>query len=137
MKPSPERASVELEIPFHDVDSMQIVWHGHYYKYLEQARTALLRSLGFEGFARAELPYSWVVIESQCRHIHPLRFGDRIRVDAWLVDVIYRVHIAYEIESLTAGKRAARAHTMLATLDANGALLLNTPQPLLALLTKQ
>ena len=26
--------SVELEVPFHDVDSLHIVWHGHYYKSL-------------------------------------------------------------------------------------------------------
>ena len=36
--------SVEIEVPFHDVDALRIVWHGHYYKYLELARTQLLRS---------------------------------------------------------------------------------------------
>ena len=35
--------SVELEVPLHDVDVLGIVWHGHYYKYLEAARTALLQ----------------------------------------------------------------------------------------------
>ena len=25
-------------MPFHDVDALHVVWHGHYYKYLELAR---------------------------------------------------------------------------------------------------
>ena len=37
---------VDLEVPFHDVDVLQIVWHGHYYKYMELGRTALLRARG-------------------------------------------------------------------------------------------
>ena len=34
---------VELEVPFHHVDALGVVWHGHYLEYLEPARTALLR----------------------------------------------------------------------------------------------
>ena len=36
-------ASVEIEIPFHDCDPMQVVWHGNYARYLEVARCELLR----------------------------------------------------------------------------------------------
>ena len=39
--------SVEIEIPFHDVDMMEVAWHGHYVKYFEIARCALLDQ--FEG----------------------------------------------------------------------------------------
>ena len=39
-------AEVEIEIPFHDVDSMKIVWHGNYAKYFEIARCALFESIG-------------------------------------------------------------------------------------------
>ena len=33
---------VEMQVPFFDVDMLEIVWHGHYVKYLEVARCALL-----------------------------------------------------------------------------------------------
>ena len=39
--------SIELSIPFHDVDSMQVVWHGNYFRYFENAREALLKKLAF------------------------------------------------------------------------------------------
>ena len=31
-------AEVELEVEFHDVDAMEVAWHGHYVKYFERAR---------------------------------------------------------------------------------------------------
>ena len=30
----------DVTVPFFDVDSMNVVWHGHYVKYLEIARCA-------------------------------------------------------------------------------------------------
>lgn len=35
-------AEVEMTVPFHDVDMMEVAWHGHYVKYFELARCALL-----------------------------------------------------------------------------------------------
>ena len=29
----------EIKIPFHDLDSGNVVWHGRYFKYFESART--------------------------------------------------------------------------------------------------
>jgi acyl-CoA thioester hydrolase len=124
---------VELEVPFHDVDVLGVVWHGHYYKYLEIARTALLRELGLDG-RTTRLPYTWVVIESQCRHARPLRFGDRFVVECWLEDIDHRVNVAYELRIVASGERCARARTVLATLDDSGELLLNTPEAVLRLL---
>ena len=40
--------SVELDVPFRHVDLLGVVWHGHYYKYMEEARTPLLRACGVE-----------------------------------------------------------------------------------------
>lgn len=32
------QAEIELQVPFFDVDMMEVVWHGHYVKYFEEAR---------------------------------------------------------------------------------------------------
>ena len=122
---------IELEVPFHDVDALRIVWHGHYYKYLELARTALMRSRALDAHHFSELGFGLVMMETRCRHTAPLRYGDRFRVRAWFQDVEHRIHIAYEIQNLTTGKRAARARTVLVTTDAGGGLLLVTPSSVL------
>jgi len=44
MDPTRLWAEVELTVEFFDVDSMQVVWHGNYLKYMERARCALRRA---------------------------------------------------------------------------------------------
>jgi acyl-CoA thioester hydrolase len=119
--------SVELEVPFRHVDVMGIVWHGHYFAYMEEARTRLLRACGLDGKEWVDSRYALFVIESKCRHVSPLHYGDRIRATAWLKDVKRRIHIAYEITNVTRGRRSARGHTILATTDRDRGLLLETP----------
>lgn len=119
--------SVELEVPFHDVDMLHIVWHGHYYKYFEVARTALLRKYQLDGLRLLETGYGFVVIESKCRHSHPLRYGERFRVAAALKDIDYRLHIAFDVHSIEHDRRVAYGHTTLATVDHQGQLSLRTP----------
>lgn len=118
-------------MPFHDVDALRVVWHGHYYKYLELARTRLLRSRRLDVADLLELGVAFVMIESGCRYAAPLRYGDRVRVSAWFRDVKHRLFIAYEASNLTSGRRVARGHTVLATTDCEGRMLLRTPPSVL------
>src|SRR4029453_6655862 len=119
--------SIEFEVAFHDGDSVGIVWHGHYYKYLELARTALLRARNLDASDLIALGFGMVRIESRCRHVAPLRYGDRARVVAWFRDVSHRICIDYEIRKVGCGSRVARAQTVLATVTLDGRLLLCTP----------
>lgn len=118
---------VELEVPFHDVDPLGVVWHGHYYKYLEIARCRLLGGLDLDGDELIETGYRFYVIESRCRYAYPLRFRDRVEVVAWIREHENRIVVAYEVHNRTAERRAARAHTILAVTDAAGTLQMETP----------
>jgi len=122
-----KETSVELEVPFRHIDMMGVVWHGHYYAYMEEARTALLRKCDLDAGDLIGARYVFFVIESKCRHAFPLHYGDRMRVTAWIRDVERRIHIAYEIRNLTHDRRSARGHTILATTDLSKNLLLETP----------
>ncbi|MCA9688134.1 MAG: acyl-CoA thioesterase [Myxococcales bacterium] len=122
---------VEFEVPFHDVDALRIVWHGHYYKYLELGRTALMRSRGLDVPEIADAGFLQMVIDTRCRHTFPLRYGERARVSAWFVDLSPRIVIDYRIRNLTQGRCSARARTTLITTDVHGRLLLETPDVLL------
>lgn len=123
----PGAISVELQVPFHDVDPLHVVWHGHYYKYLEVARTELMRAHQLDVADMIALGHRFYVIETHCRYVSPLRYGDRFVVEAWYGDVNNRVLVSYEITNLTLRRRAARARTVLVTTDADGRLLLETP----------
>jgi len=123
---------VELEVPFHDVDPLNVVWHGHYYKYFEIARTRLMRSVGLEAGQLIGGRHWLMVSESKCRHGFPLRYGERFEVAAWFRDVHKRLCIAYEITNLEHGRRSARGHTILVWTDLEGRLLLETPRAIVA-----
>lgn len=120
--------SVQLEVPFRHVDMLGIVWHGHYLEYMEEARTALLRACDLDAGDLIGTRYGLVVIETKCRYTYPLHYRDAVRVDAWVRDAQHRVYIGYEITNLTHQRRAARAHTILATTDLDRRLLLETPR---------
>lgn len=125
---------VDLEVPFHDVDPLLVAWHGHYYKYLEIARTALQRAHRLDAPDLRELGFAWFVIETRTRHVQALRYGERFRVYAWFVEDDPRISIAYEIRSLqgldgqATGHRVARARTVLVSTSPKGELLFATPE---------
>jgi acyl-CoA thioester hydrolase len=133
VKPSRLReVTIDLEVPFHDIDGLGIVWHGHYYKYLELARTRLLRSVGLDAGDIIGPRFRFVIVESHCRYTSALRYGDQVRVAAWFGDIRHRLRIVYDVTNLATGRRAARAHTVLATTDPDGRLLLETPHGIVA-----
>ena len=127
MRPRLHETHIEHEVPFHDVDITRRVWHGHYYKYLELARTALFRACGLEDDALIPKRFMLYVVETRCRYTFPLRYGERMRVSAWFREVERRLSVAYEITNLSQGRRAARALTVLATVSLEGRLLMETP----------
>ncbi len=127
MRPPDHAISIDLEVPFHDVDAMKIVWHGHYLKYVELARTALLRSRGLDVDSVVAGGYAMMVTESRCRHSYPLRYGDKFRVIAWCAETHNRIRIKYEIRNLTENRRSARGHTVLVTTDLDGNMQYETP----------
>ena len=58
-------AEALIEVPFHDVDVMDVAWHGHYVKYLELARCALLRQIDYDYPQMRDSGYAWPVVEKK------------------------------------------------------------------------
>ncbi|HEY9272424.1 MULTISPECIES: acyl-CoA thioesterase [Achromobacter] len=102
-------AEVEIRVPFFDVDSLHVVWHGHYVKYLEQARCELLDRLGHNYDAMRASGYAWPVIDLHLRYAQPAQFGQRLLVRAELVEWEHRLKINYLILDAASGRRLTRA----------------------------
>jgi acyl-CoA thioester hydrolase len=103
---------IDIEVPFHDVDMMEVVWHGHYTKYLEVARCVLLDSFDYNYTQMLATGYAWPVIDMQLRYIKGARFGQKIRVKASLVEWENRLKINYLITDANTGERLTRAYTI-------------------------
>lgn len=106
------QSEVEVLVPFFDVDSMDIVWHGHYVKYLEVARCALLERIGHNYQQMRDAGYGWPIIDLQLRYVRPARFNQRISVRADLVEWENRLKINYLIRNVETGERLTRASSV-------------------------
>jgi len=123
------RAEIEVRVPFYDVDSMCVVWHGHYVKYLEAARCALLDQLGHNYDAMRASGYVWPVIDVRLRYVQPARFGQRLTVRAELVEWQHRLKVHYLIVDADSGARLTRASTeQVAVCLANHEMQWQSPQ---------
>lgn len=89
---------VLMQVPFHDLDPMQIVWHGNYLKYFDTARESLFRSLGVDlyDFFR-ETGYLFPVIRSTVKYIEPLRYHDTFTCSATLMEITHKLVVDFEI----------------------------------------
>ncbi|AUF94469.1 acyl-CoA thioesterase [Pseudomonas sp. 02C 26] len=122
----------EVLVPFFDVDSMHVVWHGHYVKYLEVARCALLDQLGHNYVQMQASGYAWPVIDLQLRYIRGATFGQRLTVRASLVEWENRLKIHYLISDAETGERMTRASTVqVAVHIGSGEMQLASPQVML------
>lgn len=110
-------ATVEVEVPFHDVDLLGIVWHGHYIKYFEIARCALFDQVDYGYERMGESGYSWPVIDVRVRYPQPAKFGDLLLVEAKISEWENRLKVDYEITNKNTGQRLTKGYTIQVAID--------------------
>ena len=103
--------SIEKQVPFYDVDSLQIVWHGHYAKYFEEARCALLEKIGCTYEDMKEWGFFFPVIDLSVRYIKPLSFKQKIRVNAVIKEWQNKLVIQYLITDSKSDERLTKGST--------------------------
>ncbi len=122
-------AEVDITVPFHDVDMMEITWHGHYVKYLEIARCALLDNINYNYAQMRDSGYAWPIIDMRLRYPAPSRFGQIITVKAKIKEWENRLKIDYEIRDKDSGQRLTRGYTVQVAVDIESKeMLLESPK---------
>jgi acyl-CoA thioester hydrolase len=111
-------ASVDIEVPFHDIDVMEVAWHGHYLKYFEQARCALLRRFDYDYPQMQASGYLWPIVECRIKYVRPARYGQQLRVEAQLLEYENRLKIGYLICDAQSGERISKAQSIQVAVDA-------------------
>ncbi|MFB2830854.1 acyl-CoA thioesterase [Aeromonas jandaei] len=125
-------AEIDVTVPFHDVDMMAVAWHGHYLRYIELARCALLDRIDYNYPQMEASGYLWPVIDVRMKYIAPLRFGQTVRVRATLVEYQHRLKIDYLLYDPQSGKRTSKGYTVqVAVSKQSGEMCFASPQVLL------
>ena len=109
---------IAISIRFSEVDSLTIVWHGHYLKYFEDAREAFGRKYGLGYLEMFEKGYVTPIVQIHCEYKAPLTYGDKA-----IVEVIYRdskaakLEMEYKITNASSGLLIATGYSMQVFLD--------------------
>ena len=122
-------AEIEVSPAFHDLDPMDVVWHGHTLKYLELARCALLQSFDYDYPQMRESGYVWPIVDLRCKYVRSARYGQRLRVRAELTEWEMRMRIDYVIRDAETDDVVTRAHTLQVAVEiASGEMSYATPE---------
>jgi acyl-CoA thioester hydrolase len=105
------RAEAEIEIPFHDCDPMQVVWHGNYARYFEVARGKLLDLIEFNYDAMEQSGFAWPIVDMRTKYVRPLLFRQTIIVKAELIEYESRIKIRYVIIDKRSGEKLTSGYT--------------------------
>jgi len=125
-------AEIALKIPFHDADMMAVVWHGHYAKYFEIARCALLDRIDYNYLAMRDSGYAWPIIDLRIRYVKSAVFGQDVTVRAALAEWENRLKIDYLITDALTGAKLVKGYTIQVAVDMlNNEMCLESPPVLL------
>jgi acyl-CoA thioester hydrolase len=105
-------AEISLSPAFHDLDPMEVVWHGNYVKYLELARCALLQRFDYDYPQMRESGFFWPIVDMRTKYLRSARFGQKLVVRAELIEWEFRLRIKYEIRDADTGEAITRAETI-------------------------
>ena len=123
------KASKEIEIRFSEVDMMQVVWHGAYALYFEDAREAFGAKYGLSYMGYVDHGYFAPIVEQTIHYKKPIRYGMKPRID-----IIYRpteaakIVFDYEIYDTEDESLIATGHSIQVFMDMKYNLVWENPE---------
>lgn len=121
-------AEAQVEVGFHDVDPMEVAWHGNYLKYFEHGRCALLRKIDYDYPQMRDSGYFWPIVDCRVKYVAPARYGQRIIVRATLREWEHRLRVDYRIRDAASGAKLTVGTTVQVAVEiATGELQFVSP----------
>jgi acyl-CoA thioester hydrolase len=109
----------QIRVRYAETDRMGLLHHANYLVYFEQARTELLRSLGFAYRDLEDQGYLLVLTKVEVRYKRPAYYDDVLTIRT-IVQRTTAVRIDHRYEVLRDGTLIAEGATTLACVDREG-----------------
>lgn len=117
-----------LEIRFSEVDSMNIVWHGSYALYLEDAREAFGLKYGLKYLDIYGAGYYAPLVEYELKFVRPLLYGMRPEISiTYCPTESAKLVFEYEIKDTETGQTMATGRTVQVFMDMDRQLVWTNP----------
>lgn len=121
-------STVEFPVRFSEVDSMQIVWHGDYVKYMEEGREDFGRKFGINYMMIKDQGYMAPVVKLSCDFKKSLSYDDTVIVETRYVDSpAAKITYSFKIFRGSDKELVATGESIQVFLDMNRELVLTIP----------
>jgi acyl-CoA thioester hydrolase len=99
-------------VPFHDLDPMQIMWHGNYLKYFDMTRSALFANAGVDLFGYFKnTSYLFPITKTMTKHIVSLRYLDEFKCTATVLEAQYKIVMDFQIRLIESNQICAKGRS--------------------------
>lgn len=118
----------EERVKFSDVDSMRIMWHGHYLKLFEEGREQFGLKYGLDYLKIYNHGFFTPIVASNIKHLHPLAYGDTAVIECnFEYTPAAKIIFNYKIYSKNSGKLCATGSTTQVFLNKEYKLEITNP----------
>ena len=129
IEPGWDCLTITTPVHFSEVDSMKIVWHGHYLRYCESAREAYCAARGLSYAQMEQVGSVAPIVRCQLEYFRPARQGQVLSVRiAQVPETRPSLVLFYEIHGPT-GDLLCVAETTQVFVDIHGVPFLSAPPP--------
>lgn len=111
------KSTYEVKVPFEDLDPMDIVWHGNYMRYMEQARCDLLNKIKYTYTNMKAEGIAYPVAKMKVKYIKPAKFEDILTIETELISIEPSLDINYKIYNKQTGDKIFEGTTMQIRID--------------------
>lgn len=108
-----------IRVYYEDVDLAGIVYYANYLKYIERARSEMIRDAGIDQAAMREAGTVFVVVRLSADYLRPARYDDVLEVETSL-DEIGRARFVIRQAVTRDGAPLFRARVTIACMDLAG-----------------
>ncbi len=117
----------EVKVPFEDLDPLNIVWHGNYMRYLEQARCHLFSQLKYTYMDMKADGYAYPIAKMNVKYIKPATFEDELLVKVDVISIEPSLDMKYIIYNKKTNEKIFEASTMQIAININTKESIYTP----------
>lgn len=120
--------TIRIRVPFYDIDSIQMVWHGNFVKYLEEGRESFGDQFGLEYMHIYNSGYMTPIADMHLEYKKAAAYGDVL-----LVETTYhpsrgaKLMFDYTITRESDGELILKATTVQLFLTRDGVFEVSTP----------
>ncbi|MGJ8591519.1 MAG: acyl-CoA thioesterase [Aquaticitalea sp.] len=114
--------SHQISVRFNEVDSLGIVWHGHYISYFEEAREAFGKQFGISYLDIKKEGFAVPIVRTSTEQLRPLKYGDMMTVEVSFINtraakIIFNYRIKNEAGEIICKGETVQVFTAVDTGD--------------------